>query len=100
MGFELKFEADVMALDCPTYNLSQHFAETRKAVENTTRHFCENKGWWIDQRLRNEDRNRKILGLYHSPNKSADEILEGHAEYYDGLAKSLKKEFDKLSLHD
>ena len=98
-SFELKFDGGVMALDCPTYNLSQQFAEVRKAVENTTRYFLEDKSKWTDQRMRDEDRNKKILELYHSPNESDDQVLEGHAEDYDTKSERVRKMFDELALH-
>lgn len=98
--FQLKFAGDVMALDCPTYNLSQQFAEVRKAVENTTRYFLEDKSKWTDQRMRDEERNKKILELYSPTSEGDDEVLEGHAEEYDRVSERLKKEFEGLSLRE
>lgn len=99
-NFELKFDGVVMAFDCPIYNLKGQFAEVRRAVEATTRYFLEDKSKWIDQRMRDEDRNKKILELYYAPNEGDDEVLEGHAEEYDRVSERLKKEFEGLSLRE
>lgn len=99
MGYELKFEGDVMALDCHTFNLKQHFKEVQEAISQTTRHWANEKELWLALWKKNEVRKEKILDLYGRPYGETDgDILEGHAEDYADKATRLKKQFDKLEL--
>ncbi len=98
-GFELKFQADTMALDCRSYNLELHFKEVSEGILRATQNFFSDKSRWTALWQKLEERNKKILELYHSPGEAVDEILEGHSEWYSEQAKRLKAQFDALPLH-
>ena len=65
----------------------------------TTQSFLNDKTKWDALWKRLEDRKKKILELYDSSGETADEILEGHSQWYSEEAKRRKEQFDAVSLH-
>ena len=63
LGFDLKFEADIMALDCHSFNLSQNFGAVSAAMSRTNKFFADNKSHWLDMSEKIESRNKKVRCL-------------------------------------
>lgn len=99
LGFDLKFEGDVMALDCHEFNLKTNFKQVHDGIARATKFCVDHKGKWTDLSQTNAFRNKKILDLYsNAGGASDDEILEEHQEDYAKKSERLEAEFNALSL--
>ena len=97
-GFELKFQGDVMALDCRRGDLHSQFKTVLDGITKTTEIFLNDKTRLAALWQKIEDRNRKILDIYESPGETVDEILEGHSEWFSEQENKFKEDFDALPL--
>jgi hypothetical protein len=98
-GFELKFEGDLMALVCPTYQLKESFELLVTAIEKVSKFFQENKSWWEDLNKRKRARKKKIFAQYQvGPGETIDDVCETHSGFYADQMEELKKKFNALPL--
>jgi hypothetical protein len=95
-GFELKFESNVMALDCLAPNLGSNYRDVVAGIERATKFFRDDKSRWVSLRLRKEARSKKILQLYHVTTETTEEIVEEHLEEYAKRQERLERDFAEL----
>ena len=98
MGFELKFDRDVMALDCLSANLNSNYEDVRKAFSRSTDKIGGDKTRWAELSKIAKAKEEKILAQYDAPGYSPGELLDEHAEGYSEHSKVLEEAFQKLPL--
>ena len=99
MGFELKFDGDVMAFDCLVANLEQLFKIVSEGITRTNQHFQKDKAKWLASLTMSEARKKKILELYsRGAGESEDAVLDGHVEDYAERSVALNERFNKLEI--
>ncbi len=98
MGFELKFDRDVMALDCLSANLNSNYEDVRNAFKRTTDKIGGDKTRWAELSKIAKVREEKILAQYDATGYSPGELLDEHAECYSEHSKVLEEAFQKLTL--
>jgi hypothetical protein len=97
LGFEIKFEADIMAMVCRTFNLENSVRDLETAVGKTTEFFRTNKEWMTRTiTLREQQRREALDALLLPPGSSTDEEFEESKKWSNEEAERLTKRFKSL----
>jgi hypothetical protein len=98
MGFELKFEGNLMAMVCGSYNIQNLGALIVKTVIETTDYFTKNKGWKKRLDDLRQEAKAKVCDAYYDPNQSTESLVREHYEDYQHRNKRYQDKFDKIEL--
>lgn len=93
-GFELKFEGNLMAMVCRTYNLESEMLKLGTAVVKTTEFFKNDKSWMKAREQMKADWKSLVLSTHHKDRGDTDDdICDGHSKWFDEHSKGLTKQF-------
>lgn len=99
LGFELKFEAEIMAMVCHTFNLETFVPDLEAAVKKTTEFFRTNREWTTQtSSLRDRQRQAVLDAVLLPPGASPDEEYEESKKWSDEEAQKLTKRFKSIPL--
>jgi hypothetical protein len=97
--FELKFETNLMAMVCNTYNLEQAIHDLGTAIQKATKFFQEDKGWLSRLQKMLEQKRVEILeAIIIRPGESEDDAYEECSKWNQENAEKLTKRFNSIPI--